>query len=278
MSFTLSWKKNSYGIHLEIFFRTKELKRTQKGGLKLKKLKEKNVPGKLWGNHSIPKTFNCAVRTVGRMSISGIHFWGWGDLISKSKVTYKLGKCHGELKPLDWTSPWINTLTEHLWPVSNVDIIHVYQIMIRYVFFFFNQRLNSNEILMWTKNSKQRQKLVLMMLQRYAFASLLIQDIFHPEFLVFIKIPNLHQSKVFSYQKPVSLSPLLVSEWQISLPLHKYPSLHCMDDALEPRFSSLLHRHHPHLPHVKVEASQVSDLRRHCIGLNVTELIFCIQN
>lgn len=114
----------------------KRTKRTQK-------TKEKNVPGKLWGNHSIPKTFNCAVRIVGRISISGIHFWGWGDLISKSKVTYKLGKCHGELKPLDWTSPWINTLTEHLWPVSNVDIIHICQIMIRYVF-FFNQRLNSN--------------------------------------------------------------------------------------------------------------------------------------
>lgn len=93
------------------------------------------------------------------------------------------------------------------------------------------------------------------MLQRYAFASLLIQDCFHPEFLVFIKIPNLHQSKVFSYQKPVSLSLLwLVNDRYLYLSTN-IPACTAWTMLLNRGFSSLLLSIIP-ICRVKVEASQ----------------------
>lgn len=61
-----------------------------------------------------------------------------------------------------------------------------------------------------------------------------------------------------------------------SLPLHKYPSLHRVNDALEPGLLLAPPEHHPHLP-CEGGGQPVSDLRRHSIWLNVTELILCIQ-
>ena len=93
------------------------------------------------------------------------------------------------------------------------------------------------------------------MLQRYVFASLLIQDCFHPEFLVLIKIPNLHQSKVFSSQKPVSLSLLwLVNDRYLYLSTN-IPACTAWTMLLNRGFSSLLLSIIP-ICRVKVEASQ----------------------
>ena len=177
----------------------------------------------------------------------------------------------------NWTSPWINTLTEHLWPVSNVDIIHVCQItMIRYVFFFKSEaelklNLNVNK-----KNSKQRQKACANDAAKICFCISSYSRLFPPR--IFSTYKNTKPTSKQSLQLSETSIPFtaLVSEWQISLPLHKYPSLYSMDDALEPRLLLASSEHHPHLPR-ESGGQPVSDLRRHCIGLNVTELIFCIQ-
>lgn len=73
---------------------------------------------------------------------------------------------------------------------------------------------------------------------------------------------------------PVGLA--LESQWVSPLPLHKYPSLHRMDDALEPGLLITSPKHHPHLSR-EGGGQPISDLRRHSIWLNVTKFILCIQ-
>ena len=63
---------------------------------------------------------------------------------------------------------------------------------------------------------------------------------------------------------------------QAPLPFHKYPSLYCMDNTPEPGFLLCPSQHHPHLPR-EGRSQPVPDLWGHRVGLDVTELIFCVQ-
>lgn len=129
------------------------------------------------------------------------------------------------------------------------------------------------------RSSEQRQRIVLMKLQRwnkYIFAISPSRLPVSTSIFSVYKDTKITSKESFQLLETGVFFAALVPERQPSLPLHKYPSLHCMDNALEPRLLLAPSEHHPHLPG-EGGGQPVSDLRRHCIRLNVTELILRIQ-